>query len=33
MLGIFSTAAFMRQKQLEVERVLLEVARGSSGKA
>ena len=32
MLGILSKAAFMRLKKLEVERVLLEVARGSCGK-
>ena len=32
MLAILSKAAFMRQKKLEIERVLLGVARGSSGK-
>ena len=32
MLDVSSKAAFMRQKKLEVERVLLEVGRGSSGK-
>ena len=32
MLALLSKAAFMRQKQLEVERVLLGAARDSSGK-
>src|SRR5262245_29291801 len=32
MLVLFSRAAFIRQRKLGVERVLLEVARGSSGK-
>ncbi len=32
MLAILSKAAFMRQKQLEVERALLGVARDSSGR-